>query len=192
MAYHIYDTEAVVLGAYESGESNRIIDVLTEELGRVRAIARGVRKEESKLRFHTQPGMVSRLALVRGKEYWRITGAERGTTFSFSPDSQVCAYRILSLIRKLVGVDNPTEALFGICKESMCALGGTEDTSRIDTIEILAVLQILHSLGYIGDSSALRGLLSLSLMGQSELPKLGTERSTVISAINEALKETGI
>jgi len=74
----------------------------------------------------------------------------------------------------------------------MCALGGTEDTSRIDTIEILAVLQILHSLGYIGDSSALRGLLSLSLMGQSELPKLGTERSTVISAINEALKETGI
>lgn len=49
--------------------------LLTKELGLVRAHARSVREERSKLRYGLQNFSKSHITLVRGKDMWRITGA---------------------------------------------------------------------------------------------------------------------
>ncbi len=59
-----YLTEALVLGANDSGESDKTVDLYTKELGRVSARARGARKITSKLSGHLQPLSFTRVRLI--------------------------------------------------------------------------------------------------------------------------------
>ncbi|MCX6713171.1 MAG: recombination protein O N-terminal domain-containing protein, partial [Candidatus Vogelbacteria bacterium] len=77
MAYHIYDTEALVLDERPSGEANKIFYLLTPDLGLVVAKAQGIRLLKSKLRFQVAKFSRVRASLVRGKEVWRLIGVER-------------------------------------------------------------------------------------------------------------------
>ena len=51
MAHRIETLDALVLGGMPVGEAHRSIDLLTPQLGRIRAVARSVRHEKSKLRL---------------------------------------------------------------------------------------------------------------------------------------------
>ena len=48
MASHLYRDTAVVLRTYKLGEADRIVVLLTEHHGKVRAVAKGVRKTMSR------------------------------------------------------------------------------------------------------------------------------------------------
>ena len=50
-------------------EADRVYNILTRDLGLVRAHAIGVRREESKLRGALEPYSLSSVSLVRGKEH---------------------------------------------------------------------------------------------------------------------------
>ena len=55
------------------GEANRIYTIMTRDLGLVRAMATGVRKETSKLRGNIEPFSLASISFVKGKNYWRLT-----------------------------------------------------------------------------------------------------------------------
>ena len=50
-----YRTEAVVLRQATLGEADRILTLYTPDAGKVRAVAKGVRRQKSKLRGHLEP-----------------------------------------------------------------------------------------------------------------------------------------
>lgn len=90
-----YRDEAVVLRTHQLGEADRIITLLTRQYGKVRAVARGVRRSSSKFGSRLEPfnhvdvqlaegrgslDVVSQVEAIRpselGADYLRFTAAE--------------------------------------------------------------------------------------------------------------------
>ena len=51
----LYRDQGIVLRTWKLGESDRIIVIITEENGKVRAVAKGVRKTRSKFGGRLEP-----------------------------------------------------------------------------------------------------------------------------------------
>lgn len=76
MAIEKYTTKCIVLEGYEKGEHDKVFKLFTRDFGLIMAHAKSVRKLESKLRAHVMPGKMATVTLVKGKEVWRLVGAE--------------------------------------------------------------------------------------------------------------------
>lgn len=72
----IYRDEGVVLRTHKLGEADRIITVLTRQNGKVRAVAKGVRRTASKFGARLEPFMVVDMQLYEGRSLDVITQAE--------------------------------------------------------------------------------------------------------------------
>jgi len=72
----LYRDTGVVLRTYKLAESDRIIVVLTEGHGKVRAVAKGVRKTHSKFGARLEPMSHVRLMLHEGRELDIVNQAE--------------------------------------------------------------------------------------------------------------------
>lgn len=72
----LYRETGVVLRTYKLRESDRIVVVHTEGSGKVRAVAKGVRKTRSKFGSRLEPMSHVRLLLVRGRELDIVSQAE--------------------------------------------------------------------------------------------------------------------
>jgi DNA repair protein RecO (recombination protein O) len=66
-ANHLYRDSAVVLRTYKLGEADRIVVLLTAEHGKVRAVAKGVRKTKSRFGARLEPMSHVRLLLYRSR-----------------------------------------------------------------------------------------------------------------------------
>jgi DNA repair protein RecO (recombination protein O) len=69
-------TEAVVLRHQNWGEADRILTLYSQELGKVRALAKGVRKMRSRKAGHLEPFTRASLLLAQGRDLLLITQAE--------------------------------------------------------------------------------------------------------------------
>ena len=64
------------------GEADRILTILTERFGKIKAMAKGVRKTKSHLGGSLEPFMVLDLELFEGKTFYTVTGAVINEEFS--------------------------------------------------------------------------------------------------------------
>ena len=71
-----YRAEAIVLRTHKLGEADRIITLLTRERGKVRAVAKGVRRTKSKFGARLEPFSRVDLLVFEGKNLDIITQAE--------------------------------------------------------------------------------------------------------------------
>ena len=71
-----YRAEAIVLRTHKLGEADRIITLLTRERGKVRAVAKGVRRTKSKFGARLEPFSRVDLLVYEGKTLDIITQAE--------------------------------------------------------------------------------------------------------------------
>ncbi|TDT15939.1 DNA replication and repair protein RecO [Ilumatobacter fluminis] len=72
----LYRDTGVVLRTYKLRESDRIVVFMTAENGKVRAVAKGVRKTKSKFGARLEPMSHVRLLLYRGRELDIVSQAE--------------------------------------------------------------------------------------------------------------------
>ena len=72
----VYRDEAVVLRTHKLGEADRILTLLTRRHGKVRAVAKGVRRTGSKFGARLEPFMVADLQLYEGRSLDVVTQAE--------------------------------------------------------------------------------------------------------------------
>jgi DNA repair protein RecO (recombination protein O) len=73
---NLYRDEGVVLRTQKLGEADRIVTLLTREHGRVRAVAKGVRRTRSKFGARLEPFMLVDVQLHRGRSLDIVTQAE--------------------------------------------------------------------------------------------------------------------
>jgi DNA repair protein RecO (recombination protein O) len=66
----VYEAEALVLRQYSLSDSDRIIVFITREYGKIRAVARGIKKTKSRMAGHLEP--LNRIRL----EFWAREGRE--------------------------------------------------------------------------------------------------------------------
>ncbi len=72
----LYRDEAIVLRTQKLGEADRIITLLTREHGRIRAVAKGIRRTKSKFGARLEPGSHVDIQLYVGKTFDTVTQVE--------------------------------------------------------------------------------------------------------------------
>lgn len=72
----LYRDEAVVLRTHKLGEADRIVTMLTRANGKIRAVAKGVRRTGSKFGARLEPFMVADVQLYEGRSLDTINQAE--------------------------------------------------------------------------------------------------------------------
>jgi len=77
-----YRVEAVVLRHMDLGEADRLLVLYTRERGKIRAIAKGVRRMRSRKAGHLEPFSRSALQLASGRDLSIITQAETVDAYS--------------------------------------------------------------------------------------------------------------
>jgi DNA repair protein RecO (recombination protein O) len=82
VAGELYRDVGVVLRTYKLGESDRIVVLMTADNGKVRAVAKGVRKTKSKFGARLEPMSHVRVLLYRGRELDIVSQAETVETLS--------------------------------------------------------------------------------------------------------------
>ncbi|GAB2882812.1 DNA repair protein RecO [Nocardioides pacificus] len=78
----LYRDEAIVLRTHKLGEADRILTLLTRHRGRVRAVAKGVRRTTSRWGSRLEPFTHVDLQLAEGRSLDTITQAETLNPFS--------------------------------------------------------------------------------------------------------------
>ena len=72
----LFTTDAIVLRSSEFGEADRLLTLYTSADGKVRALAKGVRKIRSRKAGHLEPLTEVRVQLAEGRSFYIVTQAE--------------------------------------------------------------------------------------------------------------------
>ncbi len=72
----IYKTKGIVIKRTNLGEADRILTIFTENRGKIKVVAKGVRKTLSKLGGHLEPFCLVNLCLAEGRNLDVVTGVE--------------------------------------------------------------------------------------------------------------------
>lgn len=163
--YTKHHTRGIVLGKHDNGEAHRTYALLTPDLGKVYAQARGIRNGHGRNKGALQTLSVASVSLVRGKSGWRITNASseqslyaKLATDPSSPDGSAAAgkvklavlVRVLKLVRRMLAGEGQAQGVFIAVESFADALCGEELSLKdLRTIELLTVVRILHMLGYV-------------------------------------------
>ncbi len=138
MAIEKHTTECFVLEWYERAEHDRVFKLFTREFGIVLAHAKSIRKLESKLRAHMLPGNMATVTLVKGKEVWRIVGAEeRSAGGVFLPE-------VTNYLLRFMRGEGPHTTLF----DRLVSLIEKASTFEETKARLLLLYIILVDLGY--------------------------------------------
>lgn len=105
----LYREQGIVLRTYKLGETDRIVHVLTQGRGKVRAVAKGVRKTSSRFGGRLEPFMHVDLQLAEGRSLDIITQVETLNPFARDLGSNYPAYTagtaMLETAERLVSED---------------------------------------------------------------------------------------
>ncbi len=193
MAEHLYTTRAFILGSTSVGEANRLIDLFTESHGRLRALARGVRLEKSKLRYHLLLRTFVMVSLVRGKAQWRLVGVESERSMeNLSPATLAVVGNAARLLRRLLQGEEAAPLLFTTLSDSLSFLTTSSlTTEELKNMECVIVLRILFHLGYLGREEPLASYLDRPL-SRELLEAVSPIRQSAIARINDSLNASSL
>lgn len=100
----LYKDEGVVLKTIKLGEADRIVTLFTREHGKVRAVAKGIRKTKSRFGARLEPFTRVQLMIYRGRNLDTITSADIITSFDrvrTDYSSLVSAAALAELVEKM-------------------------------------------------------------------------------------------
>ncbi|EIV93337.1 DNA repair protein RecO [Frankia sp. QA3] len=125
----VYRDEGVVLRTTPLAEADRIITVLTRRNGRVRAVAKGVRKTSSRFGSRLEPGTYVDLMLHSGRSLDTITQADiispYGTTIALDYARHTAAAVMLETAERLTSEERePALRLFLLLVGGLRTLAG--------------------------------------------------------------------
>ena len=117
-----YQTEAIIIKKTKLGEADRILTLYTPHLGKIQAVAKGVRRPKSKLSGHLELLTYSLVSLARGRNLDTITGSQ--TINSFLPlksNLELTSYAlyITEMVNQFTADHIEDYPLFGLLLETM-------------------------------------------------------------------------
>lgn len=189
--HHVYQTKAYVIRSFPFGEYNKKVLLLSENFGVIWANVQAIRKVESKLRLALVDFSLADVALVFGKQGWKIVNAVSIENFFYtlSADKSIILIRILNLIYRMVPEEERESRLFHLVKELESFLISGGDDCNLDFLETITVLKILKVLGYVGDDQIIEKYLEAKPSPDQDFDSQ-KERSRCLEVINLAIKES--
>ena len=121
----VYSTEAIPLKRMDFGEADRIITLCTPGLGKVRVIARGVRRSTSRMAGHLELFSHAHLVLARGRELDVVTQASTLEAFRALREDLVKssqAYHLAELVDSFLQDRDENRGVFVLLRAALEAL----------------------------------------------------------------------
>lgn len=125
----IYRDQGVVLRTHRLGEADKIVVLMTEGRGKVRAVAKGVRKTKSRFGGRLEPMSHAALLLYEGRELDTITQAETIETYRAvreNLDRVARAGAILEAVDQIAQEGEPNPALYRMLTGALRQLARTD------------------------------------------------------------------
>jgi len=122
--------DALILKHMDYGEADRIMVVYSKEQGKVRAIAKGVRKLHSRKAGHLEPFTHSCMFLARGRDLPIITQAQTIDPFNGLRNDLVkigYASYVIELVDRFSSEDGENYSLFHLLLETIKRIEDSED-----------------------------------------------------------------
>ncbi len=159
MSYAIYNTEAFVLKHRTVGEANVLVWLYTKRFGLLLVHVQSGRKHDSKLKQALGLYSYIKVALVRGKNIWRVTSAEEVFQISavHQPQQLILLARVFKIIERFVTGQEPDEEMFTILEtiyKKIISYSSVEQVSLLGA-EYAVVSKILFMLGYVQTDAVL-------------------------------------
>jgi len=137
----IYDTEGVVLRRSDFGEADRILTIFTPAHGKVRAIAKGVRRTTSRKAGHLELFTRTQLLLATGRDLDIVTQAEaRERLDSLTRDvwRGAAAWYITELVDRFLADADPHPRLYTLFVETLRRIATDAPTPEAPVADVQA------------------------------------------------------
>lgn len=120
-----YRDDAIVLGAYKFGEADKVMVLLTRHHGKVRAVARGVRKTRSSIGARLEPMSHVDVSFRKGRDLdtiaeVRLVASHEKSRMDFARVSQGLA--MIEAVEKMTPDREPVEHLFEVLSRALSTL----------------------------------------------------------------------
>lgn len=138
-----YQTEAIIIKKAKLGEADRILTLYTPELGKIQAVAKGVRRPKSKMAGHLELLTHSLVSLARGRNLDTITGSQTINSFlTLKSDFGLTSYALYAteLVNQFTADHIENRPLFRLLLETMeklCQPGDSELVLRYFELHLL-------------------------------------------------------
>jgi len=142
-----YKTEAIIIKKTKLGEADRILTFYTPHLGKIQAVAKGVRRPRSKMSGHLELLTHSLVPLARGKNLDTVTGCQTINSFlALKSDLDLSSYAlyVIELVNKFTEDNIENYPLFKLLLETLKQL------ERDGNSELVLRYFELHLLSYVG------------------------------------------
>ena len=143
-----YRTQAIVLGHFEYGEADRILKLYTLEKGKMSAIAKGVRRINSRKAGHLEPFTHVTLFLAKGRNLDIITQAEAlNPMIGLRENLQLMALAsyVVEVLDRFTYEEGQNPSLFRLLIQTLSRL---ETQPNVDTVIRYYEMRLLELLGY--------------------------------------------
>lgn len=138
----VYCQPALILQQRKYRESSLLLDVFTRDYGIISILAKGIRKEKSKLAGLLLPFVCLNISYFGKSELKTLTQAEFVNKYELQGMSLYCAFYVNELLQKFLHKFDPYPELFveyQQCLQELRHIGSVEQTLRYFELTLLQV-----------------------------------------------------
>ncbi|MDO8716686.1 MAG: DNA repair protein RecO, partial [Dehalococcoidales bacterium] len=142
-----YQTEAIIIKKTKLGEADRILTLYTPDLGKIQAVAKGIRRPRSKLAGHLELLTHSMVSFARGRNLDTIIGSQTIDSFLLLKSDlslTACALYITEMVNQFTPEHIEDRFLFRLLLDTLHQLSQTPNR------ELLLRHFEIHFLGQVG------------------------------------------
>jgi DNA repair protein RecO (recombination protein O) len=133
-APRLYTTDAIVLSRFDYGEADRIMTLFTPELGKIKVIAKGVRRPTSRLGGSLEPLAELRVALARGRTFDVVTQVQVGHAWlrlRDSLESAATAWYLAEMADRSIEERHEASGLYALLRRAYELLDAGMNVGRV-------------------------------------------------------------
>jgi DNA repair protein RecO (recombination protein O) len=148
---HLYKTEAIVLRSMDLGEADRVLTVLTPRLGKLRVIAKGIRRTRSRLGGGLEPFSDVHLVLAVGRTFDVITQAALENPHLGLRDdlhSTAAAWYLVELVDRFCEGTAESHEAFELLGQGLAALDAAPAEVSRAVVARWFELHLLNAMGF--------------------------------------------
>lgn len=147
----LYKTEAIVLRSMEIGEADRVLTVLTPRLGKLRIVAKGIRRPRSRIGGGLEPFSDVHLVLAVGRTWDVVTQAaleHPHLPLRNDLHSTAAAWYVVELADRFCEERADSHAAFVLLSQALHALDAAGDGVSREVVARWYELHLLDAMGF--------------------------------------------
>ncbi len=147
----LYKTEAIVLRSMDLGEADRVLTVLTPRFGKLKVVAKGIRRPRSRIGGGLEPFSDTQLVLAVGKTFDVVTGThleDAHLPLRNDLHSTAAAWYVVELADRFCEERADAHAAFVLLAQALSALDAPAELVSRAVIARWFELHLLDAMGF--------------------------------------------